>query len=71
MAVFTTLELAVDFYQLTQSLDLKGHMKDQLECQTVFKLLNIDDPVITETADKLGAHLYKLVNSEIKPSPWR
>jgi len=42
------------------------------ECQTIFKLLKVDNKEVLETADKLGGCLYRLVNSDIKPSPnWR
>lgn len=42
------------------------------ECQTILKLLKVSDPRIIETTDKLGACLYRLVNSDIKNSPnWR
>lgn len=42
------------------------------ECQTAFKLIDMKDEQILKSADQLGAHLYKLVNSEIKNSPnWR
>lgn len=39
------------------------------ECQTVIKLLKIEDEALVKLADQLGAYLYKLVNSEIKKSP--
>lgn len=42
------------------------------ECQTIFKLLKIEDGRAIDSADKLGASLYKLINSQIKDSPnWR
>lgn len=42
------------------------------ECQTIFKLLKIDETKILATADRLGACLYKLINSQLKDSPnWR
>lgn len=42
------------------------------ECQTVLKLLKIEDTSLNELADKLGGHLYKLINSQIKQSPnWK
>ena len=42
------------------------------ECQTIFRLLKIEDKKVIEAADRLGANLYRLVNSDIKPSPnWR
>jgi four helix bundle protein len=42
------------------------------ECQTIFKLLKTESDEALKMADQLGANLYKLVNSEIKPSPsWR
>lgn len=42
------------------------------ECQTIFKLEKVLDPRLTKTIDELGAHLYKLVNSNIQNSPnWR
>ena len=39
------------------------------ECQTVFRQLKITDEPAVATADRLGAHLYKLINSDIKNSP--
>lgn len=42
------------------------------ECQTIFKLLEVKDTNLLSKADHLGAHLYKLVNSNIKDAPnWR
>lgn len=42
------------------------------ECQTVFTLIEMQDENLLKAADQLGAHLYKLVNSQIKDSPnWR
>jgi four helix bundle protein len=42
------------------------------ECQTVFKLIDLKDENVLGMADRLGANLYKLVNSEIKNSPnWK
>jgi four helix bundle protein len=41
------------------------------ECQTILKLLRIENVKPCKTADELGAHLYKLVNSRIKDSPAR
>ncbi len=35
------------------------------ECQTIFRLLKLNDPKIETTADHLGASLYKLMKSEI------
>ncbi len=37
------------------------------ECQTIFKLAKIQDPELLKKADHLGACLYKLLQSEIKP----
>jgi four helix bundle protein len=42
------------------------------ECQTIFRLLKVENPEILKSADVLGANLYKLINSDIKDSPnWR
>ena len=42
------------------------------ECQTIFKLLKVEEATILNSADRLGACLYKLVNSQLKDSPnWR
>ena len=107
MKKFRTLDLAVEFYELTLKLEVSGNLKDQLhraaasislnlsegnargsandkrnffhiaygslrECQTILKLLKINDAEISQKADRLGANLYRLVNSEIKDSPkWR
>lgn len=37
------------------------------ECQTIFRLLKVESPECVQQADRLGACLYKLVNSHIKP----
>src|SRR4051794_37855197 len=39
------------------------------ECQTIFRLLKVQNENLLKTADHLGACLYKLINSEIKDSP--
>jgi len=39
------------------------------ECQTIFKLMGLDDGKLLQQADALGACLYKLVNSNLKDSP--
>jgi four helix bundle protein len=36
------------------------------ECQTVFKLIKCNDPILHKVADQLGACLYRLLKSEIK-----
>ncbi|MGZ3653224.1 MAG: four helix bundle protein [Bdellovibrionota bacterium] len=42
------------------------------ECQTIFRLLKVDDLNLLKKADHLGASLYKLINSNIKDSPnWK
>jgi four helix bundle protein len=42
------------------------------ECQTIFKLMELQDKQLIAKADALGASLYKLVNSKLKDSPnWR
>jgi four helix bundle protein len=42
------------------------------ECQTIFRLIKLENGEAVATADRLGASLYKLVNSELKDSPnWR
>ena len=42
------------------------------ECQTIFKLVKMNDKKLLNQADALGASLYKLVNSELKDSPnWK
>lgn len=37
------------------------------ECQTIFELADHKDPELDQLADHLGACLYKLLKSEIKP----
>lgn len=37
------------------------------ECQTIFRLINLSNHPSMILADRLGAALYKLVNSDIKP----
>jgi four helix bundle protein len=107
MAQFKTLNLGIEFFELVSTLEISGHLKDQLhraassiplnlsegnakasakekrhffqtayaslrECQTIFKLLKIADGEVMVVADKLGASLYKLINSQLKDSPnWR
>ncbi len=107
MKHFRTLDLAIEFYDLTQKVVVTGHMRDQLqrassaiamnlsegnakgsanekrhffqtsyaslrECQTILKLLKVEDAKVNDRADQLGASLYRLVNSNIKNSPnWR
>ena len=101
MKSFRTLDLSVEFYELSEKLDIKGNLRDQLlraassislnlsegnakytvkdkkrffqmaygslrECQTIFRLAKIEEKVVIEKADHLGAHLYKLLKSEIK-----
>lgn len=39
------------------------------ECQTIFRLLKVENAELHAKADHLGACLYKLVNSDIKNSP--
>lgn len=39
------------------------------ECQTIFKLMEMNDTHLLKQADELGACLYKLVNSNLKDSP--
>jgi four helix bundle protein len=42
------------------------------ECQTIFRLLKVEDGKTLKMADQLGASLYKLINSRLKDSPnWR
>jgi four helix bundle protein len=42
------------------------------ECQTILRLLNVEEKALLQIADSLGASLYKLINSNIKDSPsWR
>ncbi len=104
MKTFRTLDLAIEFYELINTVSVSGSLRDQLyraassislnlsegnakssakdkryffqtaygslrECQTIFKLLKVQDQEILKKADHLGACLYKLVNSEIKNSP--
>jgi four helix bundle protein len=101
MKSFRTLDLSVEFYEMSERSDIKGNLRDQLlraassialnlsegnakytvkdkrrffqmaygslrECQTIFKLTKIEDKELHEIADRLGAHLYRLLKSEIK-----
>ena len=98
MKTFRTLELATEFYEKTQNLKIKGHLRDQLlrgsssialnlaegnakyskldkmriyqiamgslrETQVALKLARIEDQKIHDTADKLGASIYRLIES--------
>jgi four helix bundle protein len=107
MSNFRTLDQAIHFYEVAQSIRVSGELRDQLhraassialnlsegnakasandkkaffqrsygslrECQTILKLLKVEDKEVHSAADKLAASLYKLINSEIKNSPnWR
>ncbi len=101
MKTFRTLDLAIEFHQAIEKMEVAGHLRDQLfravtsiplnlsegnakrsikekkrfyetayaslqECKTILKLAKCDDGRIVDTADKLGAWIYKLLNSEIK-----
>lgn len=46
------------FYQIAYA--------SQKECQTLFKLANIEDPEAIKLADHLGANIYKLLKAEIQ-----
>ena len=46
------------FYQMAYA--------SQKECQTIMKLLEIEDQELLKTLDHLGASLFKLLRSEIK-----
>lgn len=105
MKPFRTLDLAIEFFELTEMIEVRGNLKDQLhraassialnlsegnakgsakekrhffqtaygslrECQTLFKLIKLEDEETLKKADALGACLYRLVNSEIKPAPF-
>lgn len=35
------------------------------ECQTLFKMIKLDDPTVIAMSDHLGASIYKLVQSKI------
>lgn len=39
------------------------------ECQTIFKMIEMKDEQLLKCADRLGANLYRLENSDIKASP--
>lgn len=104
MTKFRTLDQAVEFYEIIQSVRASGELRDQLhraassialnlsegnakssandkkayfqrsygslrECQTILRLLKVESSNVHQSADKLAASLYKLVNSEIKNSP--
>ncbi|MCB0350099.1 MAG: four helix bundle protein [Bdellovibrionales bacterium] len=101
MKTFRTLELAIEFYELSEQLELVGNLKDQLtraassialnlsegnakrtvpekkryyhtayascqECKTILRLAKIAESEINQVVDRLGASLYKLLQSEIK-----
>lgn len=101
MKTFRTLDLAVEFYELSNELAVTGHLRDQLhraassialnlsegnskpsekekkryyqmaygsvkECQTIFRLLKLEDGKIISVADHLGASLYKLLKARIE-----
>ena len=103
MKTFRTLELAIEFYEKIESLELTGHLRDQLlrasssislnlsegnakrtekekkryyhtayascqECKTILRLAKVKEDDAINSADKLGAWIYKLLRSEIKES---
>jgi four helix bundle protein len=103
MKNFRTLELAIEFYEMSEKLALQGNLRDQLlraassislnlsegnakrtekekkryyhtaysscqECKTILRLAKFNDSEVMNSADKLGAWLYKLLKSEIKAS---
>jgi len=39
------------------------------ECQTIFRLLELEDENVSQMANHLGASLYKLMNSKISAMP--
>ncbi len=39
------------------------------ECETIFRLSGMEDSNLLAIADRLGASLYRLINSKIKDSP--
>lgn len=46
------------FYQMAYA--------SQKECQTILKLLKVNDTQVLEVLDRLGANLFKLIRSDIK-----
>jgi four helix bundle protein len=101
MKTFRTLELAIQFHESVTTLEISGHLRDQLfraatsiplnlsegnakrtvaekkryyqmayasvqECRTILKLAKASDSDIHDTADKLGAWIYKLLKSDIQ-----
>ncbi len=101
---FRTLELAIQFYEATENLNLSGNLKDQLsrasssialnlsegnakpsvkekkrfyqtayaslkECETIFKLAKVRKLEVISNADRLGAHLYKLIQADLEIDP--
>ena len=100
MKTFRTLQLAIDFYALAETVPVTGHLKDQLlraaasislnlsegnakrtekekkryyhtayascqECKTILQLARCEDLQVVDSADKLGAWIFKLLKSEI------
>ena len=98
MKKFRTLDLAVEFYALIETLKMPRHLRDQIlrssssislnlaegnakyskldkmriyqiamgslrETQVALKLARIEDQKIHDTADKLGASIYRLIES--------
>jgi len=71
---FRTLDLSVEFYELSENSEVKGNLRDQLlraaasvqECKTILKLAKVSDQKTIDTADKLGAWIFNLLKSEIQ-----
>ena len=98
MKNFRTYRIAVEFYHLAATLNVKRHLKDQLnrasssivlnlaegagrygrrdqkkffniafaslrECQAILDLEQIGNGQVVDCADKLAAHVYKLIQS--------
>jgi four helix bundle protein len=101
MKTFRTLDLSIEFYDLSEKSDMKGNLRHQLlraassislnlsegnakrtvpekkryyhmayasqqECKTILRLAKTTDSELLDTSDKLGAWIYKLLNSDIK-----
>ena len=98
MKNFRTYQIAVEFYHLAASLNVKRHLKDQLnrasssialnlaegagrfgrrdqkkyfniafaslrECQAILDIERINEAKVVNCADKLAAHIFKLIHS--------
>jgi four helix bundle protein len=65
MKAFRTMDLSVEFYELSEKSELKGNLRDQLLRAASSIALNLPEGN-AKPVDHLGASLYRLLQSEIR-----